>query len=302
MNAPPIRYWDPRTGTLEVEQVYGDAALRWLYGTRFGRWLTDTVLVRRWFSRLTGAYQSSRWSRRRIASFIREFGVPMEEFEPTQYRSFNDFFARRFRDSAREFCCGDDLPAFAEGRYLGFDRVEPGRTFPVKAEHLSAAGLLGSVERAAPFANGPLLIARLCPVDYHRFHYPDTGTTRDAWRIRGRYHSVNPVALAARSDVFVSNERQVSVLTTERFGRLAYVEVGALNVGRIVATHPADRPFARGDEKGYFLFGGSTVILLGEAGAWQVDPALAARTAEGIETRVRLGERVARAQRREERS
>lgn len=302
MTVDTIQYWDARSGTLETEQVYGDAALRWLYQTRLGRWLTRGLLVRPWFSRLTGAYQSTRWSRRRIPSFIREFDIAMDDYEPTEYSSFNDFFARKFRASARTFCQGGELPAFAEGRYLGFDRVTPSQTFPVKGKDLTAAGLLGRPERAGAFENGPVLIARLCPTDYHRFHYPDAGTTVEEWRIAGRYHSVNPVALEAQSDIFVTNERRVSLLDTEHFGRLAFVEVGALNVGRIVTTHAADQPFERGGEKGYFLFGGSTVILLGEPGAWRVDPDLRARTDERIETRVRLGERVGRVTRGEERS
>lgn len=291
-----IRYWDRQSRTLETEKVYGDGAVRWLYGTRFGEMVADKLLARRWFSELTGWYQSSPWSKHRIASFIKEFSIDMEEYENVSYESFNDFFARRFRPGARVFCEPEhELGAFAEARYLAFEHVEREQTFPVKGEHLSATGLLGSEERAQPFEGGPVLIARLCPTDYHRYHFPASGRMLSEVHLPGALHSVNPLALQARSDIFVTNDRRASLLRCEPFGLLAFIEVGALNVGRIVATHSAEDPFRRGDEKGYFLFGGSTVILLGEPGRWRPDADLLEKSQLKIESFVRLGERVAQA-------
>ena len=108
------------------------------------------------------------------------------------------------------------------------------------------------------------MIARLCPVDYHRYHYPDAGRTLAHYPVHGKFHSVNPAALRYSDAIFATNERYVSILDTENFGKLAYIEVGAMMVGKIVQTHPTDQPFRRGDEKGYFLFGASTVIVLGQ--------------------------------------
>lgn len=290
----PLRYWNRAARREEEEKIYGDGPLRWLYETRAGRCLTGSVLARKWVSRLVGVYQSSPLSRRRIRSFVDEFDIATTEFVDGPYRSFNEFFARRFKPGARAFSSDPgDLPAFAEGRYVAFAEVTADQTFPVKGDDVSPVRLLGDEGRAEPFLGGPLLIARLCPVDYHRFHYPDGGTTLEEVRIPGRLHSVNPLALSRRGDILWTNERRVSVLETENFGLLAYVEVGALNVGRIVHTHPASRPFRRGDEKGYFLFGASTVLLLGEPGRWRPEADLLEKTRERREVLVRLGDRVA---------
>lgn len=288
-------YWNRAAGRVESERVAGGSLLRFLYSSAAGLWLSDTVLSGHWLSRLAGAYQSLPLSRYAVPGFIRAHAVPMDEFEAGPFRTFNAFFIRRFRPGARRFCTqATRLPAFVEGRYLAYAASEPAQPLPVKGHERPPADLLGSTSRAARFAGGPVLVARLCPADYHRFHYPDDGSTLETRRIGGRLHSVSPIALRARPAVLATNERVVSILRTAHFGRLAYVEVGALCVGRIVQTHPTDKPFRRGDEKGYFLFGASTVIVFGEAGCWTPDEDLLKQTARGLETLVRLGEPVAR--------
>src|SRR5205085_10217636 len=150
-----------------------------------------------------------------------------------------------------------------------------------------------TAERAAPFHRGPVLLARLSPVDYHRVHYPDHGTTSDHCRLGGRNWTVNPNALRSKPDILFRNERSISLLETANFGRLAFVEIGALTVGRVVQTHPVDQPFRRGEEKSYFAFGGSAIAVFGEAGAWRPSEDIINHTAEGIETLLRLGQHVA---------
>ena len=147
-------------------------------------------------------------------------------------------------------------------------------------------------ELAKEFDGGAFLIARLCPVDYHRYHYPDNGKTIKAFQIKGNYHSVNPLALKYRPDIFMKNERRVSILETENFGKLAYIEVGATCVGKIVQSFDESLPFKRGDEKGYFLFGGSTVIVYGQKGRWVPSPDIIKNTELGIETYIHLGDTV----------
>jgi phosphatidylserine decarboxylase len=143
------------------------------------------------------------------------------------------------------------------------------------------------------FDGGPGFIARLCPVDYHRFHFPDSGKVISETRLTGPLHSVNPVALAARGDLLFRNERVVTVIETENFGAIAYVEVGAICVGKIVQTYGDPSRVERGEEKGYFLFGGSTVIVIGEAGKFTIDSDLLAKSREGTECLIRLGEGIA---------
>ena len=273
--------------------MYGDGPLRWLYTSPVGRKLADHLFSTHWVSSLYGGFQSSWLSRHHIQPFIRQFHIPMEEYEEKSYQNFNDFFIRKFKPGQRNFVqAAKEMPSFAEARYLAYDQINEDQKFPVKGSSLSAAMLLGSQEEAAPFNEGPMLLARLCPTDYHRFHFPDSGEILKSFRIGGRLHSVNPIALKYRNEIFATNERQVSILKTENFGKLAYIEVGALCVGKIVQTHIQPR-FKRGDEKGYFLFGASTVIVLGEKGAWLPDRDLIEKTGQGRETLVTLGDRVA---------
>ncbi|MGZ3737010.1 MAG: phosphatidylserine decarboxylase, partial [Bdellovibrionota bacterium] len=265
----PIEFWNRRKQRVESEAVYGGAGVNLLYGNRVGFALTDLFLVRQNLSRLYGRWQNTSTSSHKIPEFVKKFGVAMEDFEPGPFHSFNEFFVRRFLPGKRPFPAEPPLMgAFAEARYLGFAQLDATTTLPIKGLRLAAEDVLGSTPGKERFHGGPCLLARLCPVDYHRFHYPDAGRTIHWHGEMGRLHSVNPVALARKPDLFLENERQISLLQTENFGLLAYVEVGALMVGRIIHTHPIERPFRRGEEKGCFLFGASTVIVYGEKGAW----------------------------------
>lgn len=296
-----IVYWNRAEKREETEQVYGDAGVKFLYGTLPGQKLADWLLSARLPSRAYGAYQASPLSRHKIAPFVEAFRIPMEEYEDRRFSSFNDFFIRKFKPGRRVFESQPGrMPAFAEARYLAYERVQPDQVFPVKGKFMTAETLLGGSELAREFARefegGPLLLARLCPVDYHRYHYPDAGRTQAHYPVEGKLHSVNPVALRYKDEIFATNERRVSILETRNFGKLAYIEVGAMMVGKIVQTHSETLPFERGDEKGYFLFGGSTVIVLGEPGAWKPDADLLEQTARRRETFVKLGDGIASAQ------
>ena len=290
--------WDRERDCMVEELMPHQSLLRWLYGTLSGGLVADLLCSRRAFSRLASWWSHSPGSRRRIAPFVRTFEVSMDDYEPGTYQSFNDFFIRRLRSGARSFTPKPErLPAWAEGACLAWDRVRGTETFPVKGEHLTASALMGSPEKAAPFEGGPLLLIRLRPQDYHRFHFADAGKVVDHYRVPGRLHSVNLLSLRHRSDVLASNERQVTIQETRQFGRLAYVEVGAMLVGRIVQQATTDA--VRGQEKGYFEYGGSSVALFGEPGAWMPDEDLLERTATRVETLIRLGTPVATALRRD---
>lgn len=218
----------------------------------------------------------------------------MSDYVAQDYATFNDFFIRQFRPEARMFV--DDearLPAWAEGVCLAWEQIRGDETFPVKGQYLAPAALLGDEERARPFLGGPMVLIRLRPQDYHRFHYAVDGPIVEQVRLPGRLDSVHLLGLRHRSDILARNERQVTIQQSETFGRLAYVEVGALLVGRIVQTNEAQS--RRGAEKGYFEYGGSTVLMFGEPGAWRPDDDLLAQTAQQTETVVRLGEALATA-------
>ena len=285
-----IRYWDGKNQSEETEQVYGDAVCAFFMRNRWARFLRIHFYPEGFQARFTAPIKKLSLSKHKIAPFIREFKIPMKEYEEKDFQSFNDFFIRKFKPGMRTFVSSPKkMAAFAEARYLAYEKISADQTFPVKGSDLAPEALIGRPDLARAFHGGSLLIARLCPLDYHRYHYPDDGRTWDSYRIHGALHSVNPVALKFRSDIFFTNERKISLLDTKNFGRIAYIEVGALCVGKIVQTH-LQPEFKRGDEKGYFLFGASTVIVIGEPGAWKPAQDLLEQTAQKRETLVQLGE------------
>lgn len=290
----PVHCWDRERGCLVPEQIPYESMLRWLYGSFSGGLAADLLCSRKLFSKLGTWLAHRSGSQGRIEPFVRQYGISMEQFEEEAYTTFNDFFIRRFRNGVRTFCSGPGhLPAWAEGACLAWERVVEEQTFPVKGEHLSPVALLGGTEQAAPFVGGPFLLIRLRPQDYHRFHFADAGEVIEQYSIAGRLHSVNMLGLRQRSDILARNKRQVTIQQSQNFGRLAYVEVGAMLVGRIV-QQDVSQP-SRGGEKGYFEYGGSTVALFGEPGAWKPDDDLLEKTSSQVETLIRLGEPIATA-------
>ncbi len=299
-----IQVFNRYRNEIEIEKVYGDGAIKFAYGNPIGR-LLGPIIASKWFSKLYGNAQDSLKSAQKVAPFIENFHIRMDQFEKgslkenpieTSYQSFNEFFIRAFREGQRPFTQNDqEMGAFAEARYFGHAAMTDNLTIPVKGSMLRAVDLIGDPELAEAFIGGPLMVARLCPVDYHRYHYPDNGRTLKAFTVPGDLHSVNPLALKYRQDIFIRNERRVSILETENFGKLAYIEVGATMVGKIVQSFDESQPFSKGDEKGYFLFGGSTVVLCGEKGRWTPSADMLKNTQAGIETYIQLGDVVAEA-------
>jgi len=295
-----IKYFNREHEKIETEKVYGDKAVRWLYESTAGKKLAK-YLIKRPVSILYGMAQESSISHSKVAHFIRDFKINIDEYLPEDgrsesdpYRSFNSFFIRRFREGARPFEPTDSLmPAFSEARYFGYESLDAQKTIPVKGDLWGGEALLANEKWGSTFQDGPCLLARLCPVDYHRFHFPDDGEILDHYRVPGVLHSVNPLALKCNPHIFSINERQVTILETKNFGKLAYVEVGAMCVGKIVQSRPMSGHFKRGEEKGYFLFGGSTVIVLGEPGKWKPDNTIVENTNKGIEVYQKIGTRIA---------
>lgn len=294
-----IQVFNRRENRMEIEKVYGDGMVKFAYGNPIGRML-GPIIASQWFSQLYGQAQDSSKSAQKVAPFIHNFNIQIDQFEKgslkenpieTSYASFNEFFIRPFKDGQRPFTPNDqEMGAFAEARYFAHETMTDDLTIPVKGSMLRAVDLIGDSELARDFIGGPLMIARLCPVDYHRYHYPDNGTTLKAFTVPGDLHSVNPLALKYRQDIFIKNERRVAILETEHFGKLAFIEVGATCVGKIVQSFDESKPFNKGDEKGYFLFGGSTVVICGEKGKWAPSADILKNTAAGIETYIQLGD------------
>ena len=284
-----IEYIDRATGKKVAESVMGDKALRFAYETLLGRTLWPVLFGSRLVSAVMGRRYDSPRSRRDIPKLASIPGCQPDEAEKPvgDYASFNDFFTRRLKPGARPV--GDGVVSPADGRLMLYLSADADLPFPLKG---ATRSLRSVFDGDAPAGLYDIAVVRLAPVDYHRFHFPCDCRTPDPVRVvPGKYHSVNPIALLRYPDVYADNERQILACDAD-FGRFWLVDVGAFGVGTIVQTYDGDT-HAKGDEKGYFKFGGSTVILVAQAGSLAFDADLVRNSADGLETRVRCGERIA---------
>lgn len=247
-----IQYIDRATGKIKLEKVYGGFFLNLLYGNRTLAFLLPLVAKFSLSSRLYGLLQKSPMSRAKIKKFIHAYSIDTSEFLTQTFSSFNDFFTRKLKP--RELAPSKAiLPA--DGRYRVFKDAS---TFTVKGKVFDVDTLIGE---PCPFTPS-LVLARLAPVDYHRFHFPCDCTPGVPHLINGPLYSVNPIAIAQNIAYLFENKRVVTPLLTKDFGTIFYVEIGATNVGSIVQTYTPKEPVKKGDEKGYFEFGGSSLALV----------------------------------------
>ncbi|MCC5838634.1 MAG: phosphatidylserine decarboxylase [Opitutales bacterium] len=291
-----IRYFHRERGVLESEPVYGERWLRWAYENPLGRLTVAAVAKRAWFSRWYGRRMSTAASRRRIAPFVETYGVDPREFAGpvSAFRSFNDFFVRKLRPEARPIVADEGALAFpADGRHLGFADVDEAPGIYAKGQRFSVRDLFaGSVESVPKRA--AVVISRLCPLDYHRFHFADAGRAGHPSSIPGDLFSVSPIALRRSLNYLFANKRVVTEIQHASGRTFWQVEVGATNVGGIVQTYEGNSPVERGTEKGFFHFGGSCVITVFPADAVELADDLCHHSAAQTELFAKMGARMGR--------
>jgi len=260
-----------------------------LYGTAWGRMLLRP-LVSPAVSKLAGRFLSSSLSRCLIKPFIRRNGIDMSQFEQTEYRSYNEFFSRQIRPEMRPVDqTSEHLIAPCDSRLTAIP-ITPEARFWLKHTEYTVESLTRSRELADEYAGGWALVFRLTVSDYHRYCYIDSGVKEENVRIPGIFHTVNPIA-NDHYPIYKENAREYCILHSESFGDVLLMEVGALLVGKIVNLH-GKTAVARGQEKGYFQFGGSTVVALLKKDAVQLDGVILENSRKNIETVVRMGEKI----------
>lgn len=263
--------------------------LDWMYGTAPGRVLTS-VLVRPWVSRTAGKLLDSRFSKAAIEPFRKKNHIDMSDFQQREYISFNDFFTRPLRENARPVDMNPKTLIAPCDSKLSVYPIEENARFTIKGVNYTVEELLRSKSLSQKFEGGTLLLFRLTVGDYHRYAYIDDGHVGHNVRIPGIYYTVNPAA-CSRLPVYRENTREYSLLESPSFGTVLQMEVGATMVGRIVNAS-GEKQVQRGEEKGRFEFGGSTVIVLLQKDAAVLDADLWENTRQNVETVVKLGERI----------
>jgi len=287
-----IEYYDRKTGDLCRENVMGDASIKWAYQAFSGKIFSHFLFGSSLLSRMLGWYFDSSLSKRKIAPAIQDLKIDTNEFAKPQeeFESFNDFFTRSLADGSRPFS-GDesDFSSPADGRILVYNHIGSDSKVQVKGIEDSLHNLFD--RELDDFNGGKVAVIRLCPADYHRYHFPCSGNVIEQIKVDGKYHSVNPIALDAKEQIFCMNKRAYTIIDTEQFGRLAYMEVGAFGVAGIHQTFTGTK-VEKMEEKGYFDFGGSTIVLIFQKDAIKFDDDLCENSSKGIETLVKAGETI----------
>jgi len=289
-----IVYYDRYRGAECREKVYGDKSLRWTYGTIAGRLALHTVVKRAAFSHWYGWWMDRPGTRRRIASFIKDYAVDENEFAcpADEFKNFNEFFYRKLKPAVRPVDADSQTVVFpADGRHLCVPNFADCPGLFVKGQMFDLDTLLGGDTKLADrFREGSLLLSRLCPTDYHRFHFPVGGVPGAPKLLNGLLYSVNPVALCSNIHILATNKRMLTKLETQTCGTVLLLEIGATCVGSIRQTFLSDEEVAKGDEKGYFRFGGSSTIVIFEPGRIEFDDDLLEQSRQRRELYARVGD------------
>ena len=283
-----MKIYDRKTDSYEEIEQFGAGKLDFLYNNPVGRIFLG-IAVSPFVSNIYASKNAKKSSVKKIPGFIAENKIDMSDYIDKDYQSFNDFFIRELKPGKRPVDMDKDaLIAPCDSKLLVYE-IDDKTNMYIKGRGYTVSEILGGERDAGIFKKGYALVFRLTVDDYHRYSYPDRGCIISRRMIKGKLHTVSPVS--KNHKIYVENTRQVNMLKTENFGTIAYIEVGAMLVGRIVDN--GKDVFDKGQEKGYFEPGGSTIVIL--VNNVKIDKDILEQSESGIETKVRLGERIGRA-------
>ena len=276
--------------TRQIYNFKGQAkSLSFLYHTSIGRGCLK-LLVNPAISKLSGRFLSTKFSSVMIKNFVKKNNIDLSEFEQRKFSSYNDFFTRKILEGKRSVSMDKNAFISPCDAKLSAYFIDNTSTFKIKDSYYTISDLLNSNPIYKEYENGICLIFRLAVDDYHRYCYVDHGTKSKNTFIPGKLHTVQPIALD-NYNIYKTNSREYTILHTENFGDIIQIEVGALLVGKI-KNHHEEYTFSKGEEKGYFEFGGSTIVLLIKKDMVNIDNEFYLNTQNGYETIVKYGERI----------
>merc|ERR1712137_21619 len=277
--------------------------MKLMYASRLGRKTVSGAKAQKMLKHMTerqGRSYTDPKSCKQIEPFIALHNLNVDEIRDPMdsFKNFNEFFYRKLREDARPISSpGDEsiVVSPADCRLSVYPTVDKATELWIKGETFSVENLLQDEALAAIFEGGSIVIARLAPQDYHRYHSPVTGIVQGFSFIEGAFYTVNPIAINKPFEVFCNNQRLVTSIETRPFGQVGFVCVGATMVGSINMTKQPYEKVDKGEELGYFAFGGSTCIVLFRRGSVTFDDDLIVNSAKPIETLVRMGEQIGKA-------
>lgn len=286
-----IRFFNRRSQTYEEEKIYGDAALRWAYYNPLGKLITKLIVKNPLVSKMYGWLMSRSNSRKKIQPFIDQYSVDTNEFldPPDSFPHFNAFFYRELKPASRPIDEQEGSLVFpADGRHLALENVQNVDTIYAKGQELNIEQLLGEIPISQYLEGGSVLISRLCPVDYHRFHAPFSGIAMAPQMVGNSLFSVSPLALSQKIEYLANNRRWIIPFKLDEDKFAALVVIGATFVGSAEFTFEPGY-VEKGQELGYFLFGGSCVVTVLPFGEVEIDARLLKESADGVESYDQMG-------------
>ncbi len=275
--------------TNEIINKKENLSLRFLYNTKLGNKILK-IIIKPWFSKLNGTIMNSKISNIITINLIKKYNIKQQEYEKQKFTSYNDFFTRKKKDKYLEIDKNKNhLISPADSKLTVYD-IKENSMFKIKNSYYSVNELLNGNKISEKYKNGTILIFRLEPSDYHRYCYIDNGTKTKNTHVQGVFHTIQNIALK-KYNIYKKNTREYTILKTENFGKVIQVEVGALNVGKI-KNHHEEYKFKKGEEKGYFEFNGSTIILIFKKDKIKIDQDIKENSINHIETIVKYGEKI----------
>ncbi len=261
---------------------------RFLYHTLLGR-LFLKFLISPSISKKIGARLDSEKSKKRIKKFVKKNNINCDDYILDDIHSFNDFFSRKIKPDRRPIDpIENHLISPCDCKVTAYS-IDADLKLHIKNSVYTLSELLNNDDIVKQYKGGSCLVLRLCVDDYHRYCYIDDGTKEDNFFIPGVLHTVNPIA-NDHYKIYSQNQREYTVLHTKNFSDVVQIEVGALLVGKIV-NYQGKGEFKRGQEKGKFLYGGSTIVLLLNKDV-KIDSDIIENSKREIETIVKMGEKI----------
>ena len=283
-----MKYKD-RLGNVTIKSNLQEDVIDTLYSHTLGRMVLKVATIPK-VSQVISVALKSKPSRVIIKPFIRSNGIDINEYEYNYYNCYNDFFIRQIKKQNRPIDMSENvLISPCDGKVTVYN-IENNLCFKIKNSHYNIASLLNSTELAKNFCGGICVVIRLSVDNYHRYCYPDNAQKGANIFLSGKLHTVNPIAFE-HVEVFKENSREFCILDTQNFGKMIQMEVGALLVGKICNYH-GFKDVKKGEEKGRFEFGGSTIVLLLKKDAVSIDDDILKNSTDGFETLVKMGEKI----------
>lgn len=283
-----VKIYDRKNKKYIIEKESGNKILNFLYKNSLGRIILK-LAVNPTISKISGIYNDSKISRKKINKFIKTNNIDMNDFIKEEYENFNDFFIRKIKENKRPFLSNKNNFISPADSKLTVYKITDDLKLTIKGSTYKLNDLINNEEDLKEYKNGHCLVFRLSVDDYHHYCYPDSGTLLKKSFIKGKLHTVR--SISSDYEIYKTNQREYSILKTDNFDEIIYIEVGALMVGKIVNFDK--EKFNKGEEKGYFKLGGSTIVILVKDNIMKIDEDILEQIKDDIEVLVKYREKIA---------